>query len=332
LIYGCGHFDGDSYIQNEKEYSVAELKTIETMKGTIQNVRASSKLDNALEFYAHQGKMILRNCDDGYDRNNGARSNAYGMSVTIDPTGMQFRDGNDKIIGELYADDLKKESETIIYVKFQEPVNANTDGYFYIDEWETSSNDLNKRWNNMTPKQRFDDIFVVPYANTVDKNSYQECDFNYNQKWFTEAQITEVNKAFFDNQNSKKITIVFETFNKIKYNLQSNYSNVYMALKLYPYYTAASKANRYMGKSANSIEIFYYTATGGGQRGQLSKIHIRRDLNFLYNSSSLICTGNMPELSQGMNAGIEEDAILVNEAISYKCFSTNKQIKPWCEV
>ena len=105
-----------------------------------------------------------------------------------------------------------------------------------------------------------------------------------------------------------------------------------MALKLYPYYTAASKANRYMGKSANSIEIFYYTAGGGGQRSQLSRIHIRRDLNFLYNSSSLICTGNMPELSQGMNAGIEEDEILVNEAISYKCFSTNKQIKPWCEV
>ena len=332
LIYGCGHFDGDSYIQNEKEYSVSELKTIETLKGTIQNVRASSKLDNALEFYAHQGKMILRNCDDGYDRNNGARSNAYGMSLTMDPTGFQFRDSNDKIIGELYADDLKKESETIIYVKFQEPVDANTDGYFYIDEWETSSNELNKRWNNMTPKQRFDDIFVVPYANASDVDSYQKCDFNYNQDWFTEAEITEVNKAFFDNQNSKKITIVFETFNKIKYNLQSSYSNVFMALKLYPYYTAASKANRYMGKSANSIEIFYYTAGGGGQRSQLSRIHIRRDLNFLYNSSSLICTGNMPELSQGMNAGIEEDEILVNEAISYKCFSTNKQIKPWCEV
>ena len=167
LIYGCGHFDGESYIQNEKEYSVAELKTIETMNGTIQNVRASSKLENALEFYAHQGKIILRNCDDGYDRNNGARSNAYGMSVTLDPTGIQFRDGNDKIIGEMYADDLKKDSETIIYVDFQQASDTLPVGYFYIQDWETSSDELNKRWNNMSAKERFEDLFYVDYNNKI---------------------------------------------------------------------------------------------------------------------------------------------------------------------
>lgn len=300
LIFGCGHFDGDSYIQNEKEYSVSELKTIETMKGTIQNVRASSKLDNALEFYAHQGKMILRNCDDGYDRNNGARSNAYGMSVTIDPTGFQFRDGNDQIIGEMYADDLKKDSETIIYVNFQS-ATANEDGYFYIQDWESNSEELNKRWNNMTAKQRFLDLFSIGQQKTWKSSSEKETEVVYFRGWSGATgapppdnlysnikDIEDISNALYNNQNSKNVKIIFTPFSKISHDHTATRLEVELYLKAYPYYSKAGNACRYMGKDICNLEI-YTMSSGGFTVVPDGQITILASNTHLFDSSTIRC-------------------------------------------
>ena len=332
LIFGCGHFDGDSYIQNEKEYSVSELKTIETMKGTIQNVRAASKLDNALEFYAHQGKMILRNCDDGYDRNNGARSNAYGMSLTMDPTGFQFRDSNDKIIGELYADDLKKDSSTIVYVKFQAPVSLTEPGYFYISDWETTSENLNKRWNNMTPKQRFDDIFVTgTQKNTSDKYNMYILPTN-GSSWCTKKQLEEVNEAFYSNQNSTKVKIIFDAFGKINVSDTETYSEVYLYCKLYPGYTAAGKATRYMGKEPCELEFSLYSENGTiPQAVQGSRLFIRWNYTNMFDFGTLKVNDYEPHFETGMysNLCFLSNYVEPNEFVKIKSIATNKIIRPW---
>lgn len=338
LIFGCGHFDGDSYIQNEKEYSVSELKTIETMKGTIQNVRAASKLDNALEFYAHQGKMILRNCDDGYDRNNGARSNAYGMSVTIDPTGFQFRDGNDQIIGEMYADDLKKESETIIYVDFQDPVNAATDGYFYVSDYDTSSEALKKYWNSMTPKQRFDSLFNVgptvavtgSGAGATEEHRFDHSTVQYGHRdpLFSNTQeLTDISNALYDNQNSRKIKVIFGDFGKFKYNNTVAACYVELYFKGYPYYTAPNKACRYMGKAPCELKIYYMTKSGRAQSAQ-DYIKILVANNEIYEQSTRRCTDVIQYNgdSESRNRQVTQINISQNETVIFEAFANDKYV------
>ena len=342
LIYGCGHFDGDSYIQNEKEYSVSELKTIETMKGTIQNVRASSKLENALEFYAHQGKMILRNCDDGYDRNNGARSNAYGMSVTLDPTGIQFRDGNDKIIGEMYADDLKKDSETIIYVDFQDPVDDTTDGYFYVSDYDTSSDALKKYWASMTPKQRFDSLFNVGPTVLVrgtGKGTTEEHVFSHSTVgpghkdplFNNTKELTDISNALYDNQNSRKIKIIFSDFGIFKYNNHNNNNTVACYVELYfkgyPYYTEPNKACRYMGKAPCELKIYYMTKSGRVQSAQdYMKILVAN--NEIYEQSTRRCTDVIQYNgdSESINHKVTQIKISQNETVTFEAFANDKYV------
>ena len=338
LIFGCGHFDGDSYIQNEKEYSVSELKTIETMKGTIQNVRASSKLENALEFYAHQGKMILRNCDDGYDRNNGARSNAYGMSVTIDPTGLQFRDGNDKIIGEMYADDLKKDSETIIYVDFQDPVNASTDGYFYVSDYDTSSEALKKYWASMTPKQRFDSLFNVgptvavtgSGAGAVEEHNFEHSTASHGHRdplFSNTKELTDISNALYDNQNSRKIKVIFSEFGKFKYNNTVAACYVELYFKGYPYYTEPNKACRYMGKAPCELKIYYMTKSGRAYSAQDSmKILVAN--NQIYEQSTRRCTDVIQYNgdSESRNRQVTQIKISQNETVTFEAFANDKYV------
>lgn len=341
LIYGCGHFDGDSYIQNEKEYSVSELKTIETMNGTIQNVRASSKLENALEFYAHQGKMILRNCDDGYDRNNGARSNAYGMSVTLDPTGIQFRDGNDKIIGEMYADDLKKDSETIIYVDFQDPVDDTTDGYFYVSDYDTSSDALKKYWASMTPKQRFDSLFNVGPTvlvrgtgkGTTEEHVFSHSTVGHGHKdplFNNTKELTDISNALYDNQNSRKIKIIFSDFGIFKYNNHNNNTvacYVELYFKGYPYYTEPNKACRYMGKAPCELKIYYMTKSGRVQSAQdYMKILVAN--NEIYEQSTRRCTDVIQYNgdSESINHKVTQIKISQNETVTFEAFANDKYV------
>ena len=342
LIFGCGHFDGDSYIQNEKEYSVAELKTIETMKGTIQNVRASSKLDNALEFYAHQGKMILRNCDDGYDRNNGARSNAYGMSVTIDPTGLQFRDANDKIIGEMYAGDLNKQSQTIIYVSYQKPIDANTDGYFYISDYETSSDALNKRWNSKNAKERFEDIFTMGPTTNYNATDNIETTYFYagqgsaysflqtDDDW---KHFKEVNEAFFGNQNSKNIQIIFDNYSTIKATSGSTSTGVKIQLFcwLVPFFTESGKATRYMGLGENKLRIITSFTGYKGPGSQMNYLSIYYAYKGLW--QNMICTHVSPGFTNvgypGANDGAHLTTMKEGTLMELVNYSTNKKIIPW---
>ena len=332
LIYGCGHFDGDSYIQNEKEYSVAELKTIETMKGTIQNVRAASKLDNALEFYAHQGKMILRNCDDGYDRNNGARSNAYGMSLSIDPTGFIFRNANDEIIGEMYADDLKKESETIIYVDFQQASDTLPIGYFYIQDWETSSEELNKRWNNMSAKERFEDLFFVDYDHKLSYPGSSGAHYDFIVQRDTNLvgpdKLKEVNDAFFKNQNSQNIVIIFSPYSKAVNENPSWTADFELYLKIYPYYTEKNKACRYMGKKPVSLKIFY---TGVSSPSRPPYLEILYDKTNLY--SSMICTDKSLSWNTGTNYthGTTGD-LGPGDIAQFNVVADTRHICPWTQL
>ena len=337
LIYGCGHFDGDSYIQNEKEYSVSELKTIETMKGTIQNVRASSKLDNALEFYAHQGKMILRNCDDGYDRNNGARSNSYGMSVTLDPTGIQFRDGNDQIIGEMYANDLKKDSTTIIYVNYQSPT-ANEDGYFYIQDWETSSEDLNKRWNNMNAKDRFLDLFTIgPQKKWMGSND-KETEVRYFNTWSGNPQapdadkmytnikeIEDISNALYNNQNSKHVKIIFTPFNKLDHSHSASNLSVELYLKAYPYFSKAGNACRYMGKDVCSVEFFTGGSVGNRTTVPDNSITIYAS-NYNLFDDNLRCTSvvEVRSTAGGWDQYLTTATLYKNSHLTLNSISTNK--------
>lgn len=333
LIYGCGHFDGESYIQNEKEYSVSELKTIETMNGTIQNVRASSKLENALEFYAHQGKMILRNCDDGYDRNNGARSNAYGMSVTLDPTGIQFRDGNDKIIGEMYADDLKKDSETIIYVDFQQASDTLPVGYFYIQDWETSSDELNKRWNNMSAKERFEDLFYVDYNNKIpypgETGAHYEFMVQRDTNLVGPDKLKAINDAFFKNQNSQNIVIIFSEYSRAVNENLSWTADFELYLKIYPYYTEQNKACRYMGKKPVSLKIF---RTGTSTQSRQSYLKILYDKTTLY-TSSLICTNkSLSWNTSGNNNRYSTDYMRPGKIVQFNSIADSRHICPWIEL
>ena len=333
LIYGCGHFDGDSYIQNEKEYSVAELKTIETLKGTIQNVRAASKLDNALEFYAHQGKMILRNCDDGYDRNNGARSNAYGMSLSIDPTGFIFRNANDEIIGEMYADDLKKESETVIYVEFQQASDTLPVGYFYIQDWETSSEELNKRWNNMSPKERFEDVFYVDYTDPIahtGEHAYYDFLVQRSTPLVGPDKLKAVNDAFFKNQNSQNITIVLPTHSKAVNANPSWGADFELYLKLYPYYSEQGRACRYMGKKPISIKLIYEGYAAPSRQSQFTIIF---DKTNLYNTTSLTCTDKSLNRPNPMDTSHHQISnFQPGHIVQMNSIATNKHVLAWTEI
>lgn len=334
LIYGCGHFDGDSYIQNEKEYSVEELKTIETMKGTIQNVRAASKLDNALEFYAHQGKMILRNCDDGYDRFNGARSNYYGQSVTLDPTGIQFRDASDNIVGEMKVDDLKKDAETIIYVNYNKGTSLTNLGYFFIDEWETSSDELTKHWNSLSAKQRFEEIFCVNYANATTRTlaggqTEEYVPLTEDADLCTTDDLKKINELFFGKQHSNRIKIIFKEIpSQIKY---SNIDNtlVEIFLKLYPFYTRPKTATRYMGKSPCELKI-YYPGTGSLPYSQTPLIKIYYDLNNLYDRTTLKCT-NESIIKHSGTPNLHQTSITasINSIYNFESFATNKFVRGW---
>lgn len=333
LIFGCGHFDGDSYIQNEKEYSVAELKTIETMKGTIQNVRASSKLDNALEFYAHQGKMILRNCDDGYDRNNGARSNAYGMSLSIDPTGFIFRNANDEIIGEMYADDLKKESETTVYIGFQNRTTTDP-GYFYVSDYETSSEKLKKRWANLDAKKRFEDIFVVGTEymtySTGGQDFYRH---KNNVDLCTTNDLKEVNEAFFDQQNSQIINLIFaEEIGNINPTSSNYFAGIHLFLKLYPFYTAPNKAARFMGKNPCQLNIFM-SGNSTAKKNTTSDLYISFDLKNIVSLSNMMITSKSIQWLQSGHDSPEAsfDFRKIESNLTYKftSISTNKYIRSW---
>ena len=330
MIFGCGHFEGDTYIQNEKEYSVNELKTIETMKGTINNVRSASKLQNALEFYAHQGKMILRNCDDGFDRNHSTKNSAYGMSVSIDPTGIQFRNGNDEIIGEMYADDLKKQSETTIHVDFYAPKTGQT-GYFYVSDYETTSEALKKRWNSLNAKQRFEDMFVVgDQISTVQEGRYtlDKLLIKDNVELCSTSQLEQVNKAFFDTMNSQTVNIIFSDIGA--YYNTSDYAYIELFLKLYPYYVKPNSPTRYMGKNTCKLNIYSFgTST---PYGPTSYLKIFTDQSIILNARALKTEASSIKTIYSMGRGYVGtlmNTLQINDILRYECISSNKVCRPY---
>ena len=190
----------------------------------------------------------------------------------------------------MYADDLKKDSETIIYVDFQQASDTLPVGYFYIQDWETSSDELNKRWNNMNAKERFEDLFYVDYNNKIPYPSESVPYYSFMVQRDTNLvgpdKLKAINDAFFKNQNSQNIVIIFSPYNRVVNEKPEWSADFELYLKIYPYYTEQNKACRYMGKKPVSLKIF---RTGTSRLSRPSYLKILYDKTTLY-TSSLICT------------------------------------------
>lgn len=140
MIYGCGHFNGDSYTQGNKQYLESDLENLETMANTIDNVRGDTgdingeTCYNAMEFYAHQGKLILQNCDDGHDAGTNVWSNDFGKTITVSPDGIIFRDREGEITGQVLSTANKSEQEWTFFINFDWPegVHDTTGGTPYV--------------------------------------------------------------------------------------------------------------------------------------------------------------------------------------------------------
>ena len=255
------------------------------------------------------------------------------MSVTFDPTSIQFRDGNDKIIGEMYADDLKKDSETIIYVDFQQASDTLPVGYFYIQDWETSSDELNKRWNNMSAKERFEDLFYVDYNNKIPYPGGPGAHYEFMVQRDTNLvgpdKLKAINDAFFKNQNSQNIVIIFSEYSRAVNENLSWIADFELYLKIYPYYTEQNKACRYMGKKPVSLKIF---RTGISRLSRPSYLKILYDKTTLY-TSSLICTDYSLSWNTGDNYNHYSTGNMgPGKIVQFNSIADSRHICPWIEL
>lgn len=167
IIFGCGHFNGQTFTQGNKEYHVSELKTIETLDGTIDNVRNASTLINAMEFYAHQGKMILRNCDDGEDRGGGAVSKDYGKTVEVSPTGFTFRARNNEVIGTLNPESFKSSQPTNVYIEWDDVKHV-----YYVSNITGPNLKLIQKFKSIGGQKMFDMFFWTGVSTTTNAMKY----------------------------------------------------------------------------------------------------------------------------------------------------------------
>lgn len=246
IIYGCGHFNGDTYVQGNKEYTEAELKTIETMSGTIDGVRGDGvngngeTCFNALEFYAHQGKLVLRNCDDGHDRGNNVVSDNFGKTITLDPTGIVWRDSAGDITSELDISALQGNSE-----------------WTFICDIENSNTGTN------TPVYKVVAAIGVPGAvASIDKAKLAGYLFKVaaptststTTSVFAENELAAANKALFNTGIPTKINIIIMNL-PVKSNGTTT-TNWQFYNKVYPWYSSKNIAARYNKSQRTSIEYY----------------------------------------------------------------------------
>lgn len=303
IIYGCGHFNGDTFTQGNKEYHKSELKTIETMDGTIDNVRNASTLMNAWELYAHQGKMILRNCDDGEDRGGGAVSSDFGKTVEISPKGFTFRARNNEIVGSLTPESFKSGQTTNVYIDWD-----NSKHVYYVSNITGPNMKLIQKWKSIGGEKMFNMFFwcgtqssgnalkyvlscstdgktwtltppsgagrtFVPTTGTKTKTvfvdeddillasgiSAKDTDAKLNEiATNIEKQVTEINSLLYDNGTTSLHFIFKSVSYETMYGAsQEGKSTDYYMLNslflVYPWYTTANKAPRYVSEDANKI-------------------------------------------------------------------------------
>jgi len=253
IIYGCGHFNGTTFVQGDKEYTEAELETIETMHQTIDKVRgdgdnkSGETCFNALEFYAHQGKMIFRNCDDGHDAGSDVVSNNFGKSITIDPTGIVFRDRNGDITGELVPQAVNSDGG-----KWTITVDIDGNGRYYVA-------------NTVGVPPTIAQLDKVVLANHLfeytDLNNYtanQGATISAAQTGnLTEASVSASNNTLFGKQIPSEINILVR---KMKYNSEpgTNLTHKWVFInKMMPWYRYNGQAPRYIPMQKCTLKYYY---------------------------------------------------------------------------
>lgn len=266
IIYGCGHFNGTTFVQGDKEYTEAELETIETMHQTIDKVRGDGENKsgetcfNALEFYAHQGKMIFRNCDDGHDAGSNIVSNNFGKSVTIDPTGIIFRDRNGDVTGELVPNAVNSDGG-----KWTITVDIDSNGKYYV----ANTVGVPPTLANMDKIKFADHLFeYVDLYNYTGKKTEQFSAATNNGN-LTSGCLSASNETLFGKQIPSEITILVK---KMKYNTEfgSNDRHKWAFVnKVMPWYRYPGQAPRYIPMQACKLNYYYvgpYASAGASQQ------------------------------------------------------------------
>lgn len=328
LIFGCGHFNGTSFIQNGKEYSEEELKTLETLGNTIDDVRGDTNTDsgktcyNAMEFYAHQGKLILRNCDDGHDRGTNVSSNDFGKTVELDPTGIKWRTKSGTISGEL---DLAA-------------IQANTTWTFVlgVDGWKTTNQQMDVLYTIGVP----DDIASID-SKTLASYLCKIKDKNDDDKTaFINDEIYIANNKLFSKTIPAKINIILTQFpvNKISGSLLT-LGNFALLNKIYPWYTNENRAPRYIENQHVEINyLFKLDSAGFGTNTTIPNIYfLKNTLNnnltcLQLNGTKFDNSGpNMTSISYGWYGYAVDSnyASRLNFSIKADAFNTNTYYSEW---
>ena len=192
----------------------------------------------------------------------------------------------------------------------------------------------------MTHKQRFDSIFNVGPTVLVrgtGKGTTEEHVFSHSTVgpghkdplFNNTKELTDISNALYDNQNSRKIKIIFSDFGIFKYNNHNNAVACYVELyfKGYPYYTEPNKACRYMGKSPCELKIYYMTKSGLVQSAQdYMKILVAN--NEIYEQSTRRCTDVIQYNgdSESINLKVTQIKINQNETVTFEAFANDKYV------
>lgn len=253
IIYGCGHFNGTTFVQGDKEYTEAELETIETMHQTIDKVRgdgdnkSGETCFNALEFYAHQGKMIFRNCDDGHDAGSNAVSNNFGKSITIDPTGIVFRNRNGDITGELVPQAVNSDGG-----KWTITIDIDGNGRYYVANTVGVPPTIAQLDKVVLANHLFEYVDLNSYTANPGRSFSAATNGN-----LMESSVSASNNLLFGKQIPSEINILVK---KLKYNIEtgSRVSHKWVFVnKIMPWYRYNGQAPRYIPMQTCSLKYYY---------------------------------------------------------------------------
>lgn len=256
IVFGCGHFEGTTYVQGNKEYTESELAEIETLSGTIDGIRGigENKCFNALEFYAHQGKMVLRNCDDGHDAGTGVINQWFGNSVAISPAGVTWYDNDGNMIGEIAADSNKtNESWTFI-------IELDDNGDYYVRDTIGVPSEISSLNRNLLASY----IFKYHDMNTTT---------NISDIILESGEIQEANQIIFAKRIPAEFNVVVldrkpNTDPTSRYSRKWTYIN-----KIMPWYTNEGNAPKYLANG--NMHLNYYYAGAGDTTGTYSEFEVR---------------------------------------------------------
>lgn len=310
IIFGCGHFNGTSYTQGSKEYSEAELATIETMSGTIDGVRGDvgnnngETCFNALEFYAHQGKLVLQNCDDGHDAGTNAISNNFGKSVSIDPTGIVFRDKTGSIIGEISIDNQTNNDKWTFIVDF------NTDGEYYVVASVGTPSYI----------KSIDAVKLASYLfKYADMKTYGTTD-----SIMTASDIFDANSALFSKTIPAEINVVVRALKDDKTGSSTTESEWAHINMIYPWLSTNGSAPRYIPNGKTNLHYYYVGPDAATGNSHAMKVYLMPTLN-----SNSTC--NVPE-SITKSVWNRENVIWKTDtrgSIPFVQFNDNKTFSEW---